>query len=589
MIPYSEQEQFKKLSPEPDRTTDLDYFFRNAYHDMRFFLNSITRSNNSTYTYFGDMQKNLFYISDNMRDTFGFESNIVENLLEKWRDRIHGEKWKELYDRDRATLLEEKGDIHDLRYQVMDKNGKIFWIRCYGALQWNEDKTRPLFIAGRVARQDERFTVDPVTNFPTEDTLRIHLEEIEHRKQKRLTIGFSLNNITQINTVHGRAIGDRMIKKISSRLMDRLICKMTFYRLSGIRCMAVVENGVTDSKEELVEEIRRIILEGYDEMGFAVNNPCCFAVMNYPQPDVSPADFQENMISLIKLAAQEPKESYIEYSEQNVEKVHALSNMQMVLTQNVLDGMENFRPVIQPVVSAQTGKIVAGETLLRWRYQGRDVSPGVFIPILEKDRMIHIVGRWIMEQAVKACSEIIRYIPNFYLTVNVSLQQLYDDELLAFIPKVLQKYHLDGSHMVLEMTESSMDREPGRLKMLIDVCHGLGVRLALDDFGTGYSSIRVLLQYNTNIIKLDRSLLLEMTKSEDKSNFICSIVFACHQFGKKVCVEGVEDETQKRLVQNAQCDMIQGFYYYRPMELESVFEEVRKQCAQEHQAEPAGV
>ena len=583
MIPYSEQEQFRKLSAEPDRDTDLDYFFRNAYHDMRFFLDSITKSNNATYTYFGDMQKNLFYISDNMRDTFGFDSNIVENLLEKWRDRIHGEKWKQLYDRDRETLIGEKGSIHDLRYQVVDKNGKIFWIRCYGALKWDEEKGIPLFFAGRIARQDERFTVDPVTNFPAEDTLRFSLEEILRRKQNRLTIGFSLNNISQINAVHGRAVGDRMIRKISTHLMDQLLDKMTFYRLSGIRCVAVVENGIPDRKESLVEQIRQIILEGYREMGFAVNNPCCFAVMNFPQPDVSVADYQENMISLIKLAAEDPKSPFTEYSEQNVEKVQALSNMQMVLTQNVLDGMENFRPVIQPVVSAQTGKIVAGETLLRWRYQGRDVSPGVFIPILEKDRMIHLVGRWIMEQAVQACSEIIRFIPDFYLTVNVSLQQLYDDSLLSFIPQVLEKYHLDGRHMVLEMTESCMDREPGRLKMLIEVCQKLGVRLALDDFGTGYSSIRVLLQYNTNIIKLDRSLLLEMTQSEDKSNFICSIVFACHQFGKKVCVEGVETETQKKLVQNAQCDMIQGFYYYRPMELDAVFQEVEKQSLEEKQ------
>ena len=584
MLPYSEQERFSQFTPEPEKDTELDYFFSHAYHDMRFFLKAITKSNRVTFTYFGDMQKNIFYISDNMRDTFGFESNVVVDLLSKWRERIRGEKWKQMYDRDQQSLLSEKRETHDMRYQVEDKDGKVFWIRCYGSMQWDEKKEKPLFFAGRVAKQDDRFTVDPVTNFPAEDTLRFRLEDVQKRGVERRAIGFSLNNISQINAVHGRVVGDRMIEVISANLMDSLMDKMNFYRLSGIRCMALIEENVEETTEELVHKIREIICKGYENMGFVVNNPCTFAAMNYPQPGVSPEDFSENMISLIKLAADEPKLPYLQYSEKNMEQVQALSNMQMVLTQNVLDGMENFRPVIQPVVDCQTGRIVAGETLLRWKYNGKDVSPGVFIPILEKDRMIHLAGRWIMEQAVKACKEIVRYIPGFYLTVNISLQQLYDEELLSFIPYVLKKYDVDGKHLVFEMTESSMDREPGRLRKLIDVSHDLGVRLALDDFGTGYSSLRVLLQYNTNIIKLDRSLLLEMTQSQDKSNFISSIVFACHQFGKKVCVEGVETEQQRELVKDAQCDMIQGFYFYRPTELQTVFKIVEKQYEEDQAA-----
>ena len=577
MIPYSEQERFSQYVPKPEQDEELDYFFSHAYHDMRFFLKAITKSNRVTFTYFGDMQRNLFYISDNMKETFGFESNIVEDLLTKWRDRICGDKWKEMYDRDRRELLAEKRETHDLRYQVQDKDGKVFWIRCYGSLQWDKKKEKPLFFAGRIAKQDDRFTVDPVTNFLAEDTLTYRLRNVEDRGKVRRAIGFSLNNVSQINAVHGRATGDQLIERIAENLTNALIGKMTFYRLSGIRCLALVEEGIQESTDSLVDQIRDIIQKGYEAMGFVVNNPSFFAVMQFPQLGVTPEDFSENMISLLKLASDDPKRKYMEYSEENVEQVQAISNMQMVLTQNVLDGMVNFRPVIQPVVDCQTGRIVAGETLLRWNYSGRDISPGVFSPVLEKDRMIHLAGRWIMEQAVKACAEIVNYIPEFYLTVNISLQQLYDEELLDFIPAVLQKYHVDGKHLVFEMTESSMDREPARLRKLIEVSQNLGVRLALDDFGTGYSSIRVLLQYNTNIIKLDRSLLLEMIQSEDKSNFICSIVYACHQFGKKVCVEGVETETQKLLVQNAQCDMIQGFYYYRPTELQKVFEIAKQQ------------
>lgn len=578
MRPYSEQERFIDFIPEQRDDPELDYFFSHAYHDMRFFLKSVTQSNTSTFTYFGDVQRDLFYISDNMRDTFGFEHNVVEGLLDKWTDRVWSDKWKALYVHDRKRLLEEKADTHDLRYQVIDKDGKIFWIRCYGSMQWDKDRTTPLFFAGRINRQDDQFTVDPVTNFPTESTLRLKLDKALELHKKFLTIGFSFNNITQINTMHGRSTGDQLVSTISAHLMDSLVCKMTFYRLSGMRCLALVSSEVTDSREELIRQIRDIINAGYEQQGFILDKPCSFAVMDFPQADLDPEDFTENMISHIKLASADPQQEYVVNSKQNMDKVHEFANIQMELYKNVLEGMENFRPVIQPVVSSETGRIIAGETLMRWQYEGRDISPAIFIPILEKDRLIHIAGRWIMEQAVKASAQIIQWIPDFYLTVNVSLQQLYDESLLDFIPAVLKKYDLEGRHLVIEMTESSMDREPGKLRALIDVCDRLGVRLALDDFGTGYSSLRVLMQYKTDVIKLDRSLLLEMTQSEDKSNFISSIVFACHQFGKKVCVEGVENDIQRRLVVGAQCDMIQGFFYFRPTELEDVFRLAREQA-----------
>ena len=99
----------------------------------------------------------------------------------------------------------------------------------------------------------------------------------------------------------------------------------------------------------------------------------------------------------------------------------------------------------------------------------------------------------------------------------------------------------------------------------------MGIRMALDDFGSGYSSLRMLLQYPSAIIKLDRSLLGEMIESEKKSDFISSIVYACHRFGKKVCMEGVETEEQNGLIQEAGCDMIQGYYYHRPMEVDSLY------------------
>ena len=561
------------LQPHPVKAglNQLDRFLATTYHDMQFFLKAIAQEDANEYFYFGDIQKNLFYISDNLRDQFGFESNVVEDLFSAWAQRISSERSRERYWKDVDTMLRDKRTLHDLRYQVKDVRGTNLWIRCCGALQWNEEKTKALFFAGRITRQDDSFVVDPVTNFPREAVMIRQLAEIEKQKQSCLAIGFRLNNITQINSIQGRTYGDRLIREISDQLEEKLSGKMSFYRMDGMRCMAMVEPTVTEDCEQLIGEIRSIIEENYDRLGFSVHHPCSFAVMHYPQPNVTPIDFQENMSALIKAARQEPDKEYMDDTAGDIERIQQLSNLELMLNRDVLGRMENFRAVVQPVVSAQDGKIIGGETLMRWKYEEKDVSPAVFIPVLEKTNMIHMAGRWIFEQAVCACARMVVFVPDFYLTVNVSLHQLSDPEFVYFIRDTLKKYSLDGSHIVVEMTESCMDEEPQKLIELVKVCEELGIRIALDDFGTGYSSLRVLLQYPSQIIKLDRSLLLEMTESEDKKNFISSIVYACHRFGKQVCIEGVETDKQCQLVREADCDMIQGFYYYRPMEINDVY------------------
>ena len=320
----------------------------------------------------------------------------------------------------------------------------------------------------------------------------------------------------------------------------------------------------------------------YDGINVSVQKVCSFGVIQYPNQDLSPEELINNLLSLIRVAKQNPALPYADYSSENVECAKKISNMALALNQDVLHNMDHFRIVIQPVVSAGDGDAVGGEVLLRWSFEGEDVSPAIFIPMLEKDGLIHMVGRWVFEQAVSTCVRIHTHRPTFYLTFNVSLQQLSDTTLLPFMQETLDKYGLDGSSLVAELTESFLDEQPERLTHFVSECQKMGLYVALDDFGSGYSSLRMLLRYPSSIIKLDRSLIAEMMESKENLNFIRSIVFACHQFGKTVCMEGVENSVQNEMILNTGCDMIQGYYYYRPMELNDLYRMV-SQNTQEQQ------
>lgn len=549
----------------------FEHFLNTTYHDMESLFRSISQQSSTGYYYFGDMQKDLFFISDNMRDEFGFQSNVVPGLLQAWAQRIPSARAKEMYFREIQSMLEEKRTIHDLRYQVRDVTGRSMWIRCYGVLKWDESMTKPLFFSGRITHQDNEFVIDPVTNFPREPALFRRLDEARTSGRPALVVGFSFNNIAEINSTRGRAYSDHLIKSIADELMERLSDKVSFYRLEGMRCVAVADAGDAGCKQELTGRIAAIISDGYHIMGISVQHACSFALMEYPQPRLMPSDLLEQMVSLIRIAKHDTSQMFVEYSQSNVEKIKNLSNMALALSRDVLHGMEHFRIVVQPTVSVAAGGVTGGEVLLRWEFEGEEVPPSVFIPMLERENMIHLAGRWVFEQTVCTCMRLTAYDPDFCLAFNVSLQQIADTQFPDFMREVLSKYQVQGSRLVAEMTESCMDEQPEKLIRFVEVCGDMGIRLALDDFGSGYSSLRMLLQYPTSIIKLDRSLLGEMSQSADKMNFISSIVYACHRFGKKVCMEGVETAEQDGLIKESGCDMIQGYHYYRPMEVDDLY------------------
>ena len=567
--------------------TTFQRFLQSAYCDVESLFQSSSQDNDSSYFYLGDMQKDLFYISDNMRDDFGFRSNLVPHLLQKWARRISTPEFQDLFWQDISGMLREKRTFHDLRYRVRDVQGNNQWIRCYGILKWNEDRTKPLFFSGRVTHQDKNFVVDPISNFPREQAFFRQLNELKKNGERTIVIGFGLNGVAEVNSTKGRAYGDRLLKKLADALMEALSWKMFFYRTDGMRCLAIVNPLCQkESNESLVEQIREIAKTCYESMGISLQNVCSFGVMEYPCGDFSPEDLLDTMISLIRLARQETKLRYVDYSDQNIQRMKRMSNVVLALGQDVAHNMENFRIVVQPVVSAGDGHVCGGEVLLRWSFEGRDVSPAAFIPVLEKEGLIQQVGRWVFEQAVCTCVRLHAYDPTFYLTFNVSFHQLNDTQLVGFMEQMLEKYHLEGSSLVAELTENSLDEEPEKLMEFVDACQRLGIYTALDDFGSGYSSLRMLLQYPSSIIKLDRSLVQEIMESNEKMDFIRSIVFACHQFGKTVCVEGVEDAEQNEIIIATGCDMIQGYYYHRPMELSDLYRLISQSSSE---AEKEGV
>ncbi len=555
--------------------TSFQSFIKDNYFDYEALFQSVAMPGAPYYLYFGDLQTNLYYISDNMRDDFGFPDNVVENLIEEWGKRIGDPQDKLLYHQDLQQMMEQKKDIHSLRYRITDKNGSATWVHCRGVVKWSPDKTKALFFSGCVSRLESDFSMDSVTGFLREQAVLNELSMLGAKEASALIIGFGLNHFTYINESRGRSVGDKILRSMADSLVKSLGRQYVFYRLDGIRFMAIAK-AVPDgqlmySENETVRFLRRIIEECYASEGVTVKRSASFGILHYPEDGRIPQEILENTITLINIAKTDTNVEYSVFSRNVISQQKDKSNLALSLNDSVEHGCRDFRIVVQPIVAQHSGQVIGGETLLRWTYQGKDVSPAVFIPLLEETRLILPVGKWLFEQVTEVCQKIISYQPDFLLSFNVSYLQILDNSFLPFIQETMAACGLSGRHLMLELTETHFDEMPSYLHHFVESCLALGMKFALDDFGNGFSSLQMLLKYPANVIKLDRTLMREITHSKENLDFIMSIVYACHRSGKQVCVEGVEISDELSIVRKTGCDMIQGFYFYRPMEIEDLY------------------
>lgn len=231
---------------------------------------------------------------------------------------------------------------------------------------------------------------------------------------------------------------------------------------------------------------------------------------------------------------------------------------------------ETYAVYIQPKVDAKTLKICGGEALLRWFDEDGTMIPlSLFLPVLNENSYIRYVDQMVFELVCKMIQESIqkgmKMVP---ISFNLSKASFEDEPFMQEYMEVFQQFDIPKEYIEFELLESiSMDNSDKLIKM-VDTIHKAGFRCALDDFGSGYSSMSVLARVPIDIIKLDRSLFQNPYRDIDKFLIVDGLLDILHHFPVQIVAEGVEDETVAEHMRQHGCDMIQGFYYYRPMPMD---------------------
>ena len=243
---------------------------------------------------------------------------------------------------------------------------------------------------------------------------------------------------------------------------------------------------------------------------------------------------------------------------------------------------DQFRVYIQPKVEMDTGRIVAGEALVRWMHPVEGlISPAAFLPVLEKNASIIAMDKYIWQKTFRLVSELkCNYDIEMPISINISRIHAYDDSLVETLMNLSVGYQVPPSLIPLELTESAYSENEETMYDKIRLLKEFGFRLSMDDFGSGYSTLNMLVERPVDEVKFDRGFLFHMENPKYRT-LLSHTINMIHDLGLPIIIEGVETETQKNMLLQWGCKLAQGFLFYKPMPAEDFKTLVLNQKQQE--------
>lgn len=413
-------------------------------------------------------------------------------------------------------------------------------------------------------------THDALTGLPNRSLLsdRLSMAMAQARRTGKgfAVVALDLDGFKKINDALGHPVGDVLLREASMRLRDTLRDTDTLARVGGDEFIALLPNALTETDLQIVS--RRMIAAiqlPFEIQGNALYVSTSIGIATYPNH----GDNEVALLAHADLALYRAKETgkarYVIYDPQTFTKpVHDVS-IEAAMFEAVKNG--EFLLHYQPVVDATTRQIMGFEALMRWMHPDLGLVPPIqFIPMAENNGLITLLGAWVLKAA---CVQIRHFEAaagrQLYISVNVSPRQFRNDRFLETLDEAMKLSDLQGSQLLLEITEGILMSDPDHAETLLTAIATRGVRIAIDDFGTGYSSLAYLKRFPINTLKIDRTFVKDLPGSV-KDAAICDVVISlASHLNLTTVAEGVEDEQQLQFLAKQGCTLIQGFLTGHPM------------------------
>ncbi len=525
-----------------------------------------------------DLNRNVTTISKNIHAIFSdfplmvagdFIETLIPYVVQTDRQRL-----RNILNRS----VQENGTRFAIEVRIRNEEGKSSWVAIRGKSFENKN-TMTRMLTGSIldlsAMNEVKESFEKagsshqITGLPTGQRLSRDVEIVirDANVSSAAVIMFDINDFHEFTDRYGKDAGDKILRKLADLINGSLPDRAKLYHI-GTDNFAVL--WPDSSQIKAGNYMRDVIAES--EEPFSIDGAKLFinliaSAAFYPEGRTA-----EELLSQAEITLHKVKEDktlrYAVFSPADKNELRDKLDFQTTISSNIINGFENFMLYYQPLTDAKTGKLKGAEALLRWiKPDGNPENSERVVAALEAINQMEAVGKWIMEEAIKQCSEwITKGAPkDFYVHINATADDLITEGYVDRLIGLLEKYNLKPHNILIELTETSLMQNMALCRDNIDLLHKNEIRTALDDFGSGYSSFNYLKELPVDEIKIDKTFVDDMLSNKFDNTFISAMTMLAHSIGKGVVVEGVETEEQYQMIRDMDADLIQGYYFGKPM------------------------
>jgi diguanylate cyclase (GGDEF)-like protein len=373
----------------------------------------------------------------------------------------------------------------------------------------------------------------------------------------------NLDRFNHINETLGRVFGDRVLLDVAERIKGCVRAVDTIARLGSDEFVVLAhqadDSGAHATATRLIEALKRPFEQG--DISFTVT--ASIGVALYPSDGASLDELLRRADAAMREVKHAGRAGYrFHRSRPGTTETRSRSRMRLDHAMRMALVQGRFRLHYQPQVDLASGAVVGAEALIRWRDpEFGEIAPGEFIPVAEESGFIVAIGEWVLQRAVAQAAAWNAAGMDITVSVNVSALQFQQPGFVDGVAEALREAGLPPQLLELELTESCLIQDAKDAMLRLQALAQLGVKLAIDDFGTGYSSLAYLKRFPIGKLKIDRTFISGLPNEESDAAIVQAIIHMGRALRLEIIAEGVETEGQRRFLEQAGCDLYQGFLY----------------------------
>jgi diguanylate cyclase (GGDEF)-like protein/PAS domain S-box-containing protein len=525
-----------------------------------------------------DSRGQCTYANEELAAITGLSSDQL--LSQGWLSVVHPDDKRRVGEQIN-TLIQKASQHIAIDCSLLRPNGTVKWITGDIAPLRDADQQQIGFLGTLSDISELKQAYDQLEHMAFYDTLtglanrRLFRNRLEHmlnniqRTHNSVAlILIDVDHFKNVNDSMGHDSGDTLLTVIAERLKQCVRFTDTVARLGGDEFAVILPNvpdmlTVSTIAEKILQGLSKPTLIDDEEVTVSASLGISVAPEDTNEAEV----LIKNADMALYRAKDDGRNNFKFFTvEMNILLIAHLNLVQQL--RHAID-QQSFLLHFQPQIDLNSGQLVGFEALVRWQHAERGlVSPLEFIPVAEETGLIIPLGRWILRaacQQMRALCDAKLVGNRTVMTVNLSLKQFEDTQLVRFIGEVLVECGLRPAQLELELTESMLMENLEKTLETLQNIKALGIGLSIDDFGTGYSSLSYLKRLPVNVIKVDRSFVMDIPGDTDDMEITAAVIAMAHKLRYKVVAEGIETEAQHRFLRESGCDYGQGYYFSKPL------------------------